>query len=196
MSPADVIGLVFEPGFRRWATDDISGRGVEMDAVRAAVERLGGRIRMTSEPGLGTSIGLTLSVTVVLSRIMEVRAGGQTFGVPIDAIEETTRLSLDRILPVGEGRAFVFRGRTLPAAAPVRSPRPGAVPERQGRSGDAGVRAGPDLVGVAVDGFGERMDVMLRPMAGLLAGIPGYVGTALMGDGSVLMIVDLAGLIG
>jgi two-component system chemotaxis sensor kinase CheA len=53
-----------------------------------------------------------------------------------------------------------------------------------------------DLVGLAVDGFAERMDVLMRPMTGLLAGMPGITGTTLLGDGSVLMILDIPELIG
>jgi two-component system chemotaxis sensor kinase CheA len=56
--------------------------------------------------------------------------------------------------------------------------------------------AGDELVGVAVDGFAERMDVLMRPMTGILAGMPGVMGTTLLGDGSVLMILDVPELIG
>jgi two-component system chemotaxis sensor kinase CheA len=55
---------------------------------------------------------------------------------------------------------------------------------------------GDDPVGIAVDGFAERMDVSMRPMTGILAGMPGVVGTTLLGDGSVLMILDIPELIG
>jgi two-component system chemotaxis sensor kinase CheA len=55
---------------------------------------------------------------------------------------------------------------------------------------------GDDLVGIAVDGFAERMDVLMRPMNGILAGMPGAMGTTLLGDGSVLMILDIPELIG
>jgi two-component system chemotaxis sensor kinase CheA len=58
------------------------------------------------------------------------------------------------------------------------------------------VAVGDDLVGVAVDGFAERMDVLMRPMAGILAGVPGIMGTTLLGNGSVLMILDIPELIG
>jgi two-component system chemotaxis sensor kinase CheA len=55
---------------------------------------------------------------------------------------------------------------------------------------------GDELVGLAVDGFAERMDVLMRPMDGILAGMPGVMGTTLLGDGSVLMILDIPELIG
>ena len=56
--------------------------------------------------------------------------------------------------------------------------------------------SGEERVGIEVDGFAERFDVVLRPMQGLLSGMPGVLGTALLGDGQVLMVLDLAELIG
>jgi two-component system chemotaxis sensor kinase CheA len=58
------------------------------------------------------------------------------------------------------------------------------------------VSSGAQRVGVEVDGFGERLDVLLRPMTGLLSGMPGVVGTALLGNGRVLLVLDLPALIG
>jgi two-component system chemotaxis sensor kinase CheA len=58
------------------------------------------------------------------------------------------------------------------------------------------VATGSELSGVAVTGFEERMDVILRPMTGILAGMPGFAGTTLRGDGTVLIVLDLAALIG
>jgi two-component system chemotaxis sensor kinase CheA len=58
------------------------------------------------------------------------------------------------------------------------------------------VQAGGERVGVAVERFIDRMDVMMRPMAGLLAEAPGLIGTTILGDGSVLMVLDMAELIG
>jgi two-component system chemotaxis sensor kinase CheA len=58
------------------------------------------------------------------------------------------------------------------------------------------VKSGGDLVGIKVDGLSERLDVLLRPMTGLLSGLPGVQGTALLGDGRVLLVLDLPELIG
>jgi two-component system chemotaxis sensor kinase CheA len=191
MSEAELVDLIFSPGFSTAGTvTDVSGRGVGMDAVRVAVEQLGGSVGVSSVPGEGTTIRLALPVTVMLTQIMVVRVGAESFGIPIDAIVETARLSREQVLPIGNGEAFVFRDKTVPLLYLSRLLHGGgAHPQHDLRA--LLVSLGTDLVGVAVDGFGERMDIMLRPMTGILAGMSGYAGTALRGDGSVLMILDL-----
>jgi two-component system chemotaxis sensor kinase CheA len=196
LTDEQVIDLVFAPGFSTaTAVTDVSGRGVGMDAVRTAIERLGGRVSIASTPGKGASVHLVLPVSVLLTRIMVVRVGDEAFGVPMDSVVETTRLPRDRVVSIRDRKAFVFRGRTLSLLD---------LSVLLGQDPDAGegdlrvmlVSTGSELVGVAVAGFGERMDVMLRPMTGILAGMPGFAGTTLRGDGSVLMVLDLAELIG
>lgn len=197
MSDAQAVELIFAPGFSTAAeVTDLSGRGVGMDAVRSAVERLGGQVGVRSERGRGTTIRLSLPLTVVMTRVMAVRVGSELYGIPIDNVIETAFVPTARILPIGGAEAFVRRDRTLPLvrlADLLELPRTAEPP--------SGVKVvvmavGDELVGVAVDGFAERMDVLMRPMTGILAGMPGVMGTTLLGDGSVLMILDIAELIG
>jgi two-component system, chemotaxis family, sensor kinase CheA len=196
MSRDEAINLIFSPGFSTAGTiTDVSGRGVGMDAVRAAVERLGGRVSLTSLVGEGTTVRLVLPVTVLLTKIMVIRVSGDCFGVPMEAVVETARLAHDRIVPIRGGEAFVFRGRTLPllhlSALLGRDRAPSSGRDLRVLL----VSAGAELVGIAVDGFGEQTDVVLKPMTGILAGMRGYAGTTLQGDGSVLIVLDLAELI-
>jgi two-component system chemotaxis sensor kinase CheA len=194
MDEAALAELVFLPGFSTAASvTAISGRGVGMDAVRAAVEALGGTVALRSTPGAGMMVRLSLPQAVLVTTIVTVRVGAQGFGVPIEAVAETARLPAGAIQRVRGGEAFVLRGRTVPLL------RLGRLLGLEGTAADEArvlvVRAGEALVGVAVDAVGERIDVLLRPMAGLLAGTRGVQGAALMGDGSVLMVLDLADLI-
>jgi two-component system, chemotaxis family, sensor kinase CheA len=197
ISDADVIELIFAPGFSTASeVTDLSGRGVGMDAVRSAVERLGGQVSIRSRQGLGTAIRLSLPLTVVMTRVMTVHAGGERYGIPLDGVVETAFVPAARILPVRDAEAFVLRDRTLPLVRLsdlLELPRPS-----EPRSGMKVVvmAAGDELLGIAVDGFAERMDVLMRPMTGILSGMPGVMGTTLLGDGSVLMILDVPELIG
>ncbi|MEE1655508.1 chemotaxis protein CheA [Microvirga sp. CF3062] len=197
MSDAEVIELIFAPGFSTASeVTDLSGRGVGMDAVRFAVESLGGQASVRSTQGRGTTIRLSLPLTVVMTRVMAVRVGRELYGIPLDGIVEAAFVPASRILPVRDAEAFVLRDRTLPfvrLADLLDIPRP-AEP----RSGMKVVvmEVGDELVGIAVDEFAERMDVLMRPMTGILAGAPGVMGTTLLGDGSVLMILDTPELLG
>lgn len=193
---AAALQLVFAAGFST-ATDvtDISGRGVGMDAVRSTIERLGGRISLASTVGAGTTVSLRLPATAALTTVLVVRAGEERFAVPLDMVVETLRLPRRSILPVGLGRAFVLRRQTLPLIdlqALLGLGCPGNSPDVR----ILVVDGGSGKVGIAVDDFSERLDVLLRPMAGLLATLPGVSGTTLLGDGSILLILDLTELIG
>jgi two-component system chemotaxis sensor kinase CheA len=196
MSEQEVTDLIFAPGFST-ATEvsAVSGRGVGMDAVRSAVERMGGRVTVRSRPGLGTTVRFVLPFTVMMTGVMTVEAGGQVFGIPLEAVVETVRLARDRIVPVGAARAFVLRDRTVPLIdlSEILGDR-----AEQTTTGEANVvvaQAGGQLGGLEVERLGERMDVMLKPMQGLLAGTPGIAGTTLLGDGRVLIVLDLQELL-
>ncbi|KLK90496.1 hypothetical protein AA309_25465 [Microvirga vignae] len=197
MSDAEIVNLIFAPGFSTASeVTDLSGRGVGMDAVHSAVERLGGQVTVQSLQGHGTTIRLSLPLTIVMARVMAVRVGHELYGIPLDGVIETAFVPASRVVPVQEAEAFVLRDRTLPLVRLsdlLEIPRP-AEPPLGMKVVVMALDDGP--VGISVDAFAERMDVLMRPMSGILAGMPGVMGTALLGDGSVLMILDIPELIG
>ena len=191
ISDDEVIDLIFAPGFSTAAeVTGLSGRGVGMDVVRTSVERLGGRVAVSSRLQRGTIVRFTLPFTVMMTQVLTVEAAGQVFGVPMDAVVETVRVNRDAIAPIGAARALVLRNRTVPiidlGQALGRKPSASA--------GDATVlivSVAGQWGGLEVDRLGERLDVMLKPPEGLLAGVPGIDGTTLLGDGRVLIVLDL-----
>jgi two-component system, chemotaxis family, sensor kinase CheA len=192
MGDEEVVALIFAPGFST-ATEvtGLSGRGVGMDSVKAAVERLGGGVAIQSHFGHGTTIRLTLPFTVMMSRVMTVETAGQVFGFPLDTVVETAAIPREHIVAVGRGRAFVLRDRTVPlvdlaeSLGLIRSDRSPQETKVVVTSA-AGV-----LGGIEVEKLGERMDVMLKPMDGLLKNMRGVAGTTLLGDGRVLIVLDV-----
>ena len=115
MSEGAVIDLIFMAGFST-TTDvsDLSGRGVGMDAVRASIERLGGRVQLETRKGAGAIVRFVLPFSVMMTRVMTVEAGGQWFGIPLDAVIETIRVPRHEIRSVGKAHALVLRNRTVP----------------------------------------------------------------------------------
>ena len=195
MSEDEVRALIFAPGFSTAKTvTALSGRGVGMDAVRSVVERLGGRVSVESTPGAGALVRFSLPFTVMMTRVMTVEAGGQVFGIPLEAVIETVRLPRERIMPVGGARAFVHRDRTIPLIDLAQT----LGERRKNAENEVNVvvaTASGHLGGLEVDRLGERMDVMLRPLGGLLAATPGVAGATLLGDGRVLLVLDLEALL-
>ncbi len=197
MGDAEILDLIFMPGFStKDAVSDLSGRGVGMDAVRATVERIGGRVSAESEPGRGSTFRLTLPYSLMVTSVMTVEAGGQTFGIPLDSVLETLRLPRERIHRVGTGGAFVLRDRTIPLIDLAQSL--GATRERTDDSDALVVVASiaGQIGAVEVDRLGERMEVILKPLDGLLAGVEGVTGATMTGDGRVLLVLDLQEMLG
>jgi two-component system chemotaxis sensor kinase CheA len=193
MSDEEALELIFLPGFSTAkSVTHLSGRGVGMDAVRTGVARLGGQVEIRTAAGRGTTVRVTLPFSVLVTQVMTVEAGGQLFGIPLDAVMETLRVEPDRIFAVGAAHAIVLRDRTIPLVrlAEVLGSR------ASGQADDSGpiviAQLDGQLGGVQVDKIGERMDIILKPLDGLLSGVPGLAGSALLGDGGVLLILDLA----
>ena len=85
-----------------------------MDAVRTAVERLRGRVIVETRLGMGSTVRFVLPFSVMMTRVMTVEAGGQVFGIPLDAVVETVRIPREQIHSVGSAHAFVLRNQTIP----------------------------------------------------------------------------------
>ena len=191
LTEAETLDLIFAPGFSTATTvTEISGRGVGMDAARRAVERVGGNVSIASVAGVGTSVKLSLPFSVMMTHVMTVEAGGQMFGLPLDAIIETTRVPEAAISKVGAAPVVVLRNRAVPVIdlATVLGTEPladddGATLVVAAANGECGA--------FRVDRIVERLDLILKPLEGLLAGTPGIMGTTLLGDGRVLLVLDI-----
>ncbi|HVC30378.1 MAG TPA: chemotaxis protein CheA [Steroidobacteraceae bacterium] len=192
LTAAEALELIFAPGFSTAAkVTGISGRGVGMDAVRRAVERVGGHVSIASVAGQGTEVKLSLPFSVMMTRVMTVEAGGQMFGLPLDAIIETVRVPPAAVSQVGAAPAVVLRDRPMPLIdlAGVL----GLEPQVDDQGATLVVAAANGECGAfRVDRIVERLDLILRPLEGLLAGTPGIMGTTLLGDGRVLLVLDIA----
>ena len=190
----EAVNLVFAAGFSTADTvSDLSGRGVGMDVVRTGVERVGGAIRLESEVGKGTAIRISLPLSMAVTRVMIIESDRQIFGVPMDHVVETVRVPVSAVHTVKKSKTAVLRGRIVPlkslngllglsAETVLNVDRELAV---------LVARVGGQVVGLMVDDFCETIDIIQKPLTGVLSGLSAYSGSALMGDGSVLMVLNL-----
>ena len=193
LSEADAAQLVFLPGFSTADTiSDLSGRGVGMDVVRSAVERINGEVDLVSHPGQGTQIRLSLPLSMAVTNVMIIEAAGHRFGVPMDLIVETVRVHQEDIHHFKQTSTTVLRGKIVPLRALHDMLDLGASPITNSDQEFAVlvVRLGDSHLGLLVDQFLGASDIILKPLEGVLAGLAGFSGTALMGDGSVLMVLN------
>lgn len=192
LSEEQAIDLVFAAGFSTAAdVSSVSGRGVGMDVVRSTIERIGGRVAVKSQIGAGTTVTLDFPMKIALMRIMVIETRGHLLGIPMDAVLETVRLTPDRISQFKNNDGFVLRDRVVPICS---------LAELLGLSGDQSSRTerlvvvaevGGRRTGLEVDAVRERMEVVLKPLQGMLSKARGYAGTTLLGDGAVLLVLDV-----
>lgn len=197
--PEDALrALIFAPGFSTaGSVSNLSGRGVGMDAVRAAIDGLGGRVELHSGLGTGTVIRFRLPFTVLLTRVLQVEAGGQAFGIPFEAVAETLQFRPEEVARLGAAETIPWRGRTLSLIALAEAlnlPDAGRVAPAEEKRRAVIVAQGGEWSALEVDGFGGQAELLLKPLDGLLAGMKGVAGTALLGDGRVLVVLELQDL--
>lgn len=196
ISDHDAAMLIFAAGFSTAErVSDVSGRGVGMDVVRAAVEKAGGGISLSSVKQRGTTVRLSLPLSMAVTRVMTVRLGTRLFGIPMDAVLETVKLPRERITRIRSAEAFTLREAIVPLRHLARMLEIAEPDDAAAELAVLVVRVAGQLVGLAISAFGEVMEVILKPMDGVLSRITGYSGTCLLGDGKVLLVLDLQGLI-
>jgi two-component system, chemotaxis family, sensor kinase CheA len=194
ISDQEAVNLVFTAGFSTAETiSDLSGRGVGMDVVRTAIEKVNGTVHLESEKGHGTRLRISLPLSMAVTNVMIVESNGQIFGIPMDAVVETVRVPRSAIRTIKKSMATVLRGRIVPLKA-LNSLLGLAAQQRANDEDELAVlvvNVGDESLGILVDEFHETVDIILKPMTGVLTGLSAYAGSALLGDGSVLMVLNI-----
>ncbi len=197
MTDDEACHLIFLPGFSTAAeVSDLSGRGVGMDVVRSTIERAGGRVALSSRKGEGTRIEIILPLSMAVTRLMTIACGERLFGVPMGLVAETVRIPRDQLHTLGDREAFVLRDRIVPVlrlAQLLDLPEDDAPPSEE--EAILVVQVNGERMGLVVGAFRDVMEAIVRPLEGVLAGLPGFGGTTLLGDGRVLLILDLPELV-
>ena len=189
----EAIDLIFNAGLSTVeVVTDLSGRGVGMDVVRSAVHKINGSVSIESILGKGTTIRISLPLSMAVTQVMIVESDGQLFGVPMDHVVETVRIPRSAIVWIKQSMTAVLRGRIVPLKA-LNSLLGVSAPPRANGDDELAVllvQAGGEILGLLVDGFKETLGLIQKPLGGVLSGLSAYSGSALLGDGSVLMILN------
>ncbi|QOY91882.1 chemotaxis protein CheA [Paludibaculum fermentans] len=198
LSDSDVYHLIFEPGFSTAEkVTDVSGRGVGMDVVRKHVSRLRGRIEIASALGQGTTFTLRVPLTLAIIDGLVTIVGGVRYIVPIFAVREMFRPTPERLFSVeGRGEMVLVRERLLPV---VRLSRRLGI-EAKSEDPCEGVM----IVGesedrqycLLVDELAGKQEVVIKSLGPTFGEVRGVAGGAILGDGRVGLILDLATLFG
>jgi two-component system chemotaxis sensor kinase CheA len=202
MGDREALSLIFLPGLStaRQVTR-LSGRGVGMDVVKTNVERVGGAIDVLSRPGEGTTFKLKIPLTLAIIPALLVRAGGERYAIPQVSLLELVRIAPEdveqAIEKVHDAPVYRLRGRLLPlvSLATVLG-EDAAAPERasDGAVNLVVLQADDRRFGLMVDGIGDSVEIVVKPLGPDLKSIGLFAGATIMGDGRVGLILDVMGL--
>ena len=188
-SLADVLA---RPGYSTAAeVTDLAGRGVGLDAVKAYVRSLGGSFEIRSKPGRGMEVILLLPLSLAVMEVLLFERAGAVYGVPLAVVDKVVMVTQTLRL---EGRpALEVQGRPLPVAD-IAALLGAAAPPLGNRSPALVISAGGRQIAVTCDVLLGQKEVMVKPLGPLLAYVEGYLGTAVLGDGRIALLVDPASL--
>ena len=211
MSEKDKINLVMAAGFSTAEkVSSVSGRGVGMDVVRSNIEQIGGTIDLTSVFGEGTTITMTLPLTMAIISSLIVESEKMRFAFPQVNIEEMVILNqedMQEMTAVVQGKKVLrLRGNLVPLISlqsGLNIPKAEKEKERKEVDGEEHsenmqiliVKAGFHRVGIIVDAILESEEIVVKPMPDYLSALKSFSGTTILGDGTVSMIMDITGFI-
>ena len=205
LSDTEAYQLIFRPGFSTTEeVGQVSGRGVGMDVVKTNLAELNGTIDIESTLGEGTRFTLKLPLTLAILQSMLVRSGAETFAIPLYAVSEAVRLEPGMIETIQEGEVIEHRDRVIPVmrlgeVLDVQSPDAGG--QRADRLTDR-QNAYAVVVSVAhrraalvVDELISQEEVVIKSLGDYLKSVPGIAGSTILGDGQVIMVLDVGEMI-
>jgi two-component system chemotaxis sensor kinase CheA len=198
LTRAEIYDLLFLPGFStRDEVSDLSGRGVGMDVVRNNITQLSGMVELTSEVGKGTSMTITLPITLAIIKALIVKVSGQTYAIPINSVQETLMIDSSMVRTIERREVLELRESTLPLLRLDRTfnLRNEAQTEDQ-RLFVAVVGLADKRLGFVVDDLLGQQDVVIKSLGKVLSFVKGVAGAAELGNQKTILVLDVAGLMG
>jgi len=197
MSRDRILNLIFEPGFSTAETvSNVSGRGVGLDVVRQNLEKVGGSIKVASNPGQGTTFTLQIPLTLSIIAGLTVEAAGHRFAIPQSYVEEIVQASsrtLD-MTRMGETALVTFRGNRVPCL--MLGEVLGLETRDEARAPTLVMLrlASGDLFALAVEGIHNHGDLVVKPLAPAVMKSGLYAGSTLLDDGQPVLLLDVANI--
>ena len=192
-----VFDLIFEPGFSTAEqVSDVSGRGVGMDVVKRNIRELGGTIEIASRPGEGTTLTIRLPLTLAILDGQLVQVGGETYILPLVSIVESLQVDPNHLNQVaGQAEVYQVRDEFVPV---VRLHQVFGLTPRSERLEDGLlviVEGDGQRAGLFVDDLLGQQQVVIKSLECNYKPVQGISGATILGDGTVALILDVAGLI-
>jgi len=194
-----IIQFILASGFSTAATvTQVSGRGVGMDVVSNEIKQLGGSLEIDSLKGEGTTFTIRMPLTLTVNRAIMVQISDENYAIPLTAVEGVTRMSSDDLAAYveDESKSFDYGGRTYQVnqLAMMLGSRAASLHDGGKMLPILLVRSGNQRTAVQVDRLQGSREVVVKSVGPQLGSVPGVSGATILGDGSVVLILDVGAL--
>ena len=203
LSDQQIMQFIFKPGFSTAEqVTAVSGRGVGMDVVRTNIERIGGTVELNSVPGKGTKFTIKIPLTLAIVSALIVECAGERFAIPQLSVIELVRTSSrseNQIEHIKDTPVLRLRNRLLPLVSLRELLRLDSfdLPDTEAEKDDHFIvvaQVGTYTFGIIVDRVFDTEEIVVKPVAPILRDIQLFSGNTILGDGSVVMILDPNGI--
>jgi two-component system, chemotaxis family, sensor kinase CheA len=196
MSDEEIMQQIFRPGFSTAEkVTDLSGRGVGMDVVRKTIEDLNGTVIARSEKDKYSTVLITIPLTLAIMQVLLVKVSGQLLAIPLYTIQETVYTKSSELYELSDKLVFNFRGKVIPlielkTVLGINSSR-----SNNNRVPIAIINFGDKEYGFIIDDFEGKQEIVIKVLGKLIERAPFVSGATTMGDGSVVLILDVMSVI-
>lgn len=191
----EMAELVLLPGLSTVDTiSEFSGRGVGMDVVKKSIEGFGGSIKIKTRKNRGTTITLSIPVSLAVTSLLHIQMNEINYGIPMDSVSETVKLEREEIKYMHNEPFVYIRGDVIPLLF-IKS----MLNEENMKNEPLSIvilNIKNNLLAVVVNKFLGQLDVVQKPLSGIFEHHPIFTGTALLGNGQIIMAIDPLGLLG
>ena len=195
LTPVEVLNLIFHPGLSTAdQVTEISGRGVGMDVVKTALDRLKGSVQIESEPGQGTTFYLKVPLTLAIIKALLFRAGERLYAVPLAAVVEITRALESDFHQVESHEVIQLREQVLTLVRLEKLARH-AAPSQPKKVFIIVINMGERRFGLVVDKLVGEDELVIKALDDHLVATDLVSGASILGDGTVVLILDIAAVV-
>jgi chemosensory pili system protein ChpA (sensor histidine kinase/response regulator) len=192
LSDADTADLIFEPGFSTAdALTELAGRGVGMDIVRSEAQALGGRVDIATESGKGARFTIHLPLTLAVTQVVLLAAGGRTYALPSTLVEQVLQMKETALHDARSKGHVALQGQQSPLHyLPAMLGLAHAQPPAQRSAPVLMLRSGNERVALQVDEVVGNREVVVKNIGQQLARMPGISGATVLGSGEIVLILN------
>src|SRR6266849_10563486 len=198
MSEQQIHQFIFKAGFSTASTvTSVSGRGVGMDVVRTNMEKIGGTVEMKSQRGQGSTFIIKIPLTLAIVSALIVECGGERFAIPQLSVVELVRAAVKADTSIewlNNAPVLRLRDRLLPLVSLHELLKLGRRPDHPSETFIVITQVGTLTFGIIVDRVFDTEEIVVKPVAPILRDIAIFSGNTILGDGSVIMILDPNGI--